>query len=221
YQGHKPGPEARAFIIDQYFGLRVTENKILNYLLDKGLPISAGKISDILTTSNDLEIFHTEKDEINEASVAYSPYQQIDDSGARVNGENQYCSVLCNEFCSLFYIRPKKNRLTVIDVLLGKQELKFWLNDKAMEYLKEKRLPKKYFDPLKQELSEKLFSEKEMGEKISKLFPKIPGRYRDLISEAAAISYYKSLPPEKKIDILVSDDAGQFQDIVEHHGLCW
>lgn len=49
YQGHKPGPEARAFIFDLYFGLRVTENKILNYLLDKGLPISAGKISDILT----------------------------------------------------------------------------------------------------------------------------------------------------------------------------
>jgi len=193
----------------------------LNYLLDKGLPISAGKISDILTTSNNLKIFHTEKDEIHEASVAYSPYQQIDDSGARVNGENQYCSVLCNEYCSLFSIRPKKNRLTVIDVLLGKEELKFWLNDKAMEYLKEKRLPKKYFNPLKQELSEKLFSEKEIGEKIDKLFPKIPGRYRDLISEAAAISYYKSLPPEKKIDILVSDDARQFQDIVELHGLCW
>lgn len=118
-------------------------------------------------------------------------------------------------------IRPKKNRLTVIDVLLGKEELKFCLNDKAMEYLKEKRLPKKYFDPLKQELSEKLVSEKEFGEKIDRLFPKIPGRYRDLISEAAAISYYKSLPPDKKIDILVSDDARQFQDIVENHGLCW
>lgn len=103
YQGHKPGPEARASIFDIYFGLRVTENKLLNYLLDKGLPISAGKISNILTNSNDLEIFHTEKDEIHEASVAYSPYQQIDDSGARVNGENQYCSVLCNENCSLFY----------------------------------------------------------------------------------------------------------------------
>lgn len=221
YQGQKHSPEARAFIIEQYFGLGVTENKILNYLLDKGFPISAGKISDILIDSDDLEIFHKEKDETHEASIAHSPYQQMDDSGARVSGKNQYCSVLCNEFCSLFSINPKKNRLTVIDILLGPQELKFLLNDKAVEHLKEKKLPRKYFDPLEQELSEKVFSEKEFGEKIDKLFPKIPGRYRDLISEAAAISYYKSLPPEKKIDILVSDDARQFQDIAEHHGLCW
>lgn len=138
-----------------------------------------------------------------------------------MNGKNQYCSVLCNEFCSLFSINPKKNRLTAIGILLGPQELQFLFNDKAIEHLIEKKLPRKYFNPLEQELSEKLFSEKEFGEKIDELFPKIPGRYRDLIFEAAAISYYKSLPPEKKIDILVSDDARQFQDIAEHHGLCW
>jgi len=183
--------------------LGVTGNKILNYFLDKGFSISTGKISDILTGSADLEIFHREKDEIHEASVAHSLYQQIDDTGARVNGENQYCSTLCNEYCSLFSKNPKKNRLTVIDFLPGSQELKFLLNDKAIEYLKEKRLPKKYFDPLKQELSDELFSEKELGEKIDNIFPKIPDRYQNLISEAAAISYYKSLPPDKKIDILV------------------
>ncbi|GAH60505.1 unnamed protein product [marine sediment metagenome] len=71
------------------------------------------------------------------------------------------------------------------------------LNDEAIEYLKEKRLPKKYFDPLKQESSDELFSEKELGEKIDNIFPKIPDRYQNLISEAAAISYYKSLPPDK------------------------
>jgi len=64
-------------------------------------------------------------------------------------------------------------------------------------------------------------SREEINTKLQALFPKLPKRYQDWIAEAAAISYYRSLPPEEQIQILISDDAGQFRKITNLHGLCW
>jgi len=63
-------------------------------------------------------------------------------------GVNQYFSVLCNEFYSAFFIHPKKNRLTVLEILSQRQELGYRLNETIFAYLNEKKVPRHIIDAL-------------------------------------------------------------------------
>ena len=221
FKDYKHSPQARALIFELYYGLGVTENKILKFLHDKGFPISEGKISEILTEGTDIELFHTEKDEMFAAAVTHSTYLQIDDSGARVNGKNHYCTVLCNLFCSLYFIRQRKNRLTVIELLFGNNDIHFLFDKNAIDYLETKQLPNKYRQVVSDNFSDQLFSRPQIDNELTQLLPRLPVRYKNLILEATAISYYHTLPKEKQLETLISDDAKQFQGITEKHGLCW
>jgi hypothetical protein len=221
FKGYKHSPQARALIFELYYGLGVTENKILKFLHDKGFPISEGKISEILTEGVDIELFHTEKDEMFAAAVTHSTYLQIDDSGARVNGINHYNTVLCNLVCSFYFIRLRKNRLTVIEILFGNNEIHFLFDKNAIDYLETKQLPNKYRQVVSDNFSDQLFSRPQIDNELTQLLPKLPVKYNNLILEAAAISYYYTLPKEKQIEKLISDDDKQFQGITEKHGLCW
>jgi len=221
FKDYKPSPQARALIFELYYGLGVTENKILKFLHDKGFPISEGKISEILTQGPDIELFHAEKDEMFAAAVTHSTYLQTDDSAARVNGKNHYCTVLCNLWCSLYFIRQRKNRLTFIEILFANNEIHFSFDNNAIDYLETKQLPKKYLQVVSGNFSEQLFSRTQIDSELEQLFPMLPVRYKNLILEAAAISYYHTLPKAKQLETLISDDAKQFQGITEKHGLCW
>lgn len=221
FEGYKHSPQARALIFELYYGLGVTENKILKFLHDKGFPISAGKIAEILTQGADMERFHAEKDEMFAAAVAHATYLQIDDSAARVNGNNYYNTVLCNWVCSFYFIRQRKNRLTVIEILLGNNEIHFLFDKNAIDYLEAKQLPNKYRQVVIDNFSNQLFFRPQIDKQLTQLFPTLPVRYKNLILEAAAISYYHSLPKEKQLETLVSDDAKQFPGITKKQGLCW
>ena len=51
---------------------------------------SSGKLSQILT--EDLDDFHTEKDELLRAGLSVSKFIHTDDTGARHKGKNGYCT---------------------------------------------------------------------------------------------------------------------------------
>jgi len=71
------------------FGMQVTEPKVLEFFDHFGIQISSGELSNILI--KDQEAFHAEKDAVYEAGLRSSPWQHIDDTGTRVNGQNGYC----------------------------------------------------------------------------------------------------------------------------------
>jgi len=219
YQGYEHGPGVRAYILDEYFGQRVTEPKILKKLQDIGIQISSGHISDIITRNN--EEFHTEKDEIHKSGILSTPYQHLDDTGARINGRNQHYSVLCNEYYSVFFTHPRKDRLSVIEILLANQEMQFRIDERTIELLADTQLPQKYFEPLRQNILHLSMPEETITTKLKAMFSKLPARYLSLIIEAAAIAHYRSLAPEDQIQIIIADDARQFKKITEYLGLCW
>jgi len=73
--------------------------------------------------TKDIDLFHQEKADIFLEGLKATPYQQIDDTGARVNGVNNYTEILCNPYYTAYFTVPKKNRETILDVLLcGKEK---------------------------------------------------------------------------------------------------
>lgn len=100
YKGSEFGPGVKALVITLYRDSGMTTPAIDRFLKTFDLQISHGTISSWLTEDND--IFHAEKEDIIDAGRAASPYQQMDDTGSRVNGRNHYTHVLCNDFFTAF-----------------------------------------------------------------------------------------------------------------------
>ena len=90
------GPHIKSLIITQHFKYKMTEPAIVEFLQDHGIQISAATVSRIITDHN--EQFHEEKKDIIKAGLPSSTYQQMDDTGAKVNGKNYYTHVLCNQY---------------------------------------------------------------------------------------------------------------------------
>jgi Transposase IS66 family len=114
--GQRYGNELRAFVLRQYFELRTPQEKILLMLKSEGIVISAGAISDIITSKH-LTLFEQERKEMVKAGLASTSYQNIDDTGGRENGVNQYVTVICNRHYSSFYTNRRKDAETVAKLL--------------------------------------------------------------------------------------------------------
>jgi len=107
------------------------------------------------------QLFHQEKIAIVEAGMETTIYQAIDDTKARVNGQNHHTHILGNPYYTAFFTMPQKNRLTVLKVLNNEKELMYCLNQHAFTVLKQLTLSKKYFKKLKKLESEKIFTKQE------------------------------------------------------------
>ena len=219
FQGWEYGPVLRSYILDQYFRNRIPQNKLFQHLNGLGLQISTGGISRILTEKHDT--FHQEKQAIFEAGLSSTSYQHCDHTGAWVNGEKQYHTVLCNEYYSFFSTHPSKERLAVIDVLTGNLRLDYIINSNTIGYLTKTRIPKKYINVLKFHISSRPFTAQKFETILNQYFRKLPKRYRALIFEAAAVAFYQSLDPAVQIPILISDDAKEFYHLTAMQALCW
>ena len=110
------GNELRGFVLRQYFELRTPQEKIVEMLLSERIVISAGEISEIIINKH-IEVFEQERKEIVKAGLASSSYQNIDDTGGREDGVNQYVTVICNPYYSSFYTNARKDAETVAKLL--------------------------------------------------------------------------------------------------------
>jgi len=115
------GIELQSMVITLYFEQRVPEEKIVEFLKSQGIEISAGQVSNILIKKH-VEKFEEERKEVVKAGLGSTEYQHIDETGARVEGQNQYTTTVCNEHYGVFYTNEKKNKETVEKLLA--EELK-------------------------------------------------------------------------------------------------
>jgi len=125
------GPGIKSLIITLNHVANVSEPKIHEFLENIGVHISKATISRILT--KDIDLFHQENADIFLEGLKATPYQQIDDTGARVNGVNNYTEILCNPYYTAYFTVPKKNRETILDVLLCGKEKTYCFNTEAFD----------------------------------------------------------------------------------------
>jgi hypothetical protein len=215
------GPHINAHIIAMKYVNNMSIPKIYEFLTNFDIIISGSYISNRLT--HHLDIFHAEKSEIYQASLECSNYQQIDDTGCRVNGQNYYTQIVCNPLATVFFTTERKDRLTILDVLRDFESRSFLFNEETFSLLKQLKVPKKIRRLLHKVDKNVEFNEQGIQKILNNLFPdSTKGKHhRVRIMEASAIAYYHQETGMPIVKLLVSDDAAQFKLITEELSLCW
>ena len=123
------GPGIRSLVCTLKYVANMSQPKIREFLENCGIHISQSTISRILT--NDETGFNQEKKDIFRAALEHTLYHQIDDTTVRVNGKNHYSQIFCNPYYTAFFTVPRKDRLTILDLLLCGRERTYRFDQKA------------------------------------------------------------------------------------------
>jgi hypothetical protein len=215
------GPHINSHIISMKYVNNMSIPKINEFLNNFGILISGSYISDRLTKH--IDVFHQEKAEIYIASLESSSYQQIDDTGSRVNGQNYYTQIVCNPLATVFFTTKRKDRLTILDVLRNFESRHFLFNEETFSLLEQLKIPQKLIILLHKVETNTAFNEQEMHKMLNSLFPD-PNKgklHRTKIMEAGAIAYYHQEIDMPIVKLLLCDDAPQFKLITDDLSLCW
>ena len=213
------GPGVKSLSIVFAYTCNMTEPKIAEWFANMGISISAGQISNLLTGRQ--EKFHAEKAAIVHAGLASSPWQHMDDTGTRVDGQNRHCQVICNPLYAAYFTTERKDRLTVIDVLRNLRERVFRMNDEAFGFIRQFGLPVRVIEGLRNVPRDQNLSEAEFRCWLDAHIFVLGPQQRSRILEAAAVAAYHAEVEYPVIRLLLCDDAPQFKLVTEELALCW
>ena len=213
------GADLRALILSLKYCGNMSEPKIREFLENFDVQISAGSVSNILTKTADS--FAQEFDDIVIAGLSSTPYQQTDDTSARVAGNFWHTHILCNPFYAAYFTRPQKDRLTVLEILQNTSELRFQLGEETLHLLRtEFDIPKKWQRAI-EEIGNVECGKTSLALLLDEWFGNSNRQVRLAIEQAAAIVYYRHQTSVPVVETIVCDDAGQFKLLTERLALCW
>jgi len=208
------GSKLVSYTLYQYYQCHVTQPLLLEALHEFGLDISSGQINNILIGDNG--DFHAEKDDILSTGLEISSYIQTDDTGARHNGKNGYCTHIGNEFFAWFESTNSKSRINFLK-LLRAGNTDYVLNADALEYMREQKLPKRELRLLKSSLNQ-TFGDEAAWQKHLNTIEICKKRHVKIATEGALLGSVTDKGFNKEL-VILSDDAGQFNVLL--HALCW
>ena len=209
----------RALIVALKYCGNMSEPKIGEFLENFDVQVSAGSLSNILTKS--AKLFEQEYDDLLIAGLSSTPYQQTDDTSARVKGEFWNTHILCNPFYTFYSTRPGKDRLTVLKVLQNTETLQFRFGEATCQLLQDEfSLPQKWSEEIAA-LGEVEVSETTLKLLLEGWFGQRNQQLRTAIEHAAAIVFYRQQSSIPIVQTLVCDDAGQFKLLTDKLSLCW
>ena len=213
------GSDLQALILSLKYCGNMSEPKIREFLENFDVQVSAGSLSNILT--NTAIQFEQEYHDVFIAGLMSTPYQQTDDTSARVNGEFWHTHIVCNPFYTLYSTRPSKDRMAVLSVLQNTYDLRFLFGEATCQLLQHAfSIPQKWLDRIT------ALGELECGAATLKLL--LDGwlgtgnkQVHIAIEHATAIVFYHEQSSVPIVQILVCDDAGQFEMLTDKLALCW
>src|SRR5664280_366888 len=210
------GNDLISFILYQYHHQHVTQPLLLKQLQDLGVEISSGRLSQFITDG--LEMFHEEKDQLLQVGLSVSEYIHTDDTGARHNGKNGYCTHIGNELFAWFSSTESKSRINFLSCLGQGSTQTYVLNAGALAYMEQQKLP----SAVLARLEDKTIPIETTTQAGLEAWLESQGinspRHRKIITEGALMGglLAQGIPANLSI---ISDDAGQFN--VFDHALCW
>ena len=213
------GPGIHALVLVLAFGCLVREAKIRELLTNVGVQIADGTISNLLI--KDQTTFHTEADAVLQAGLESSPWQQIDDTGTRVNGQNQHCQIVCNPLYTAYGTTASKDRLSVLDVLRGGRPRVFRLNAAALGYRDLVKLSLVTRERVRALPWNQDLDEATLMRLLATHLPHLSGQARTWIMDALAVAAYHAQTDGPVVQLLVGDDAPQWAWLTEAIGGCW
>lgn len=214
------GPGLRALVLSLAYAGHMSEAKILELVRGAGVRISAGHLAHVLAAEGGP--FRAEAAAVLEAGLRSSPWQHLDDTETRVNGQPQHCQILCNPLYTAAQTTPKKDRLTIIDVLRGGAPRAYRRTAEAERLLE---AGGGLSPPLRRVLAQ-LPWEQEVPETgleyvLAQAQPPLGEQQQARLREALALAAYRAQTDWPVVRLLVCDDAPQFREVTEELALCW
>jgi hypothetical protein len=213
------GPGIHALVLIFYFACQMTEPKIHAWFQQVGVQISTGEISNLVI--KDHAPFHLEKDAVYAAGLRSSPWQHIDDTATRVNGQTYHCHIVDNPLHTTYLTLPAKDRLSVIDVLRNGQprviryntDAETWLEAVGVSAVTRRKLT---CLPREQDLDEAALTHL-----LDTHLPHLGSQTRKWVLDALAVAAYQAQLEWPVIQALVCDGALQFTWITDEVAGCW
>ena len=208
------GADLQAYILYQYYGCHVTQPLIFEQLSEMDFDISKGKINDILIHGKSQ--FHAEKDQILSTGISLSGHINVDDTGARHDGNNGYCTHIGNEYFAWFKSTQSKSRINFLKLLTTGSD-GYIINEDALEYMRIQKLPKSLLEKLHPYSGKQFETEKQWAQLLKSLGIENKRHLRiaiegGLVGNLIHHGYNRNMA-------IISDDAGQFNIFL--HALCW
>jgi hypothetical protein len=201
-------------MLQQHYHCHVTQPLLLEELRDLGVDISTGQISRILTENNDA--FHTEKDDILPAGLEVSGHIHVDDTSARHDGKNGYCTHIGNDLFAWFESTGSKSRINFLKLLRNAHD-DYVINDDALAYMMQQSFPQPLLEKLSMHGVTHFQNEAEWTMVLNQVDIS-KARHVRIATEGALLGSILHHGFSKDL-VIVSDDAGQFNVLL--HALCW
>jgi len=207
------GPILQGYILYQYHHCNVTQPLLLEQLRDLGIDISAGQINRILTENKDG--FHQEKAEVLQAGLQTAWYVGVDDTGARHDGHNGYCTAIGNDLFAYFESTDSKSRLNFLTVLRGTSTA-YAINEVTLDYWHRQRLPLGLIEALNS--GPKQFADEAAWQRRLEALGITTQRHVLIATEGALLGQVIEQGASADL-VILSDGALQFDILV--HASCW
>jgi Transposase IS66 family len=211
------GPQLRRFVLAAYHQGQATMPRLLTLLRAIGIFISKREVVRLLDASQ--ARFRNEARDVLREGLR-SPWITVDDTGARHQAKNGFCTQLGNAHFTAFATTSSKSRLNFLSLLrAGHRD--YVVNDDALAYMREHALAG-YVIARLADHKERCFADQAawsahletLGIAAFKVTP-------DPVLIATEGALWGSVKAHGFLSntVIVSDDAGQFN--VGEHGLCW
>jgi hypothetical protein len=183
-------------------------------LRELGIEISAGQVNRLLIEEK--ASFHTEQQEVLQAGLETAEHVHTDDTSARHQGHNGYCTVIGNDLFAYFSSSDSKSRQNYLRLLRG-QDKDYVLNEYARHYLIAQQLPQCHLVKLQFSTANVVQGEAAWQAYLQGLDITSQQAVK-LLTEAAILgsAIEHGLSPDL---IILSDGAKQFA--ILSHALCW
>ncbi len=212
--GRHYAPDLISFVLYQYYHCHVTQPLLLEQLREFEIDISKGQLSNILIEGK--EAFHKEKDRILAVGLEVSSYINVDDTGARHNGKNGYCTHIGNESFSWFESTASKSRINFLKLMRAGHS-DFAINMDAIYYMQANKLPQKPLEAIIENQGVIFANESQWNDFLAQNGI-VKDRHVQIATEGVLIGSIIEQGISKHL-VILSDDAGQFNVLL--HALCW
>ncbi len=204
----------RSYLLYQYHHCHVTQPLLKEQLWEWDIDISAGQLNRLLV--EDKDSYHAEKQDILRVGLKVSSYINTDDTSARHQGVNSYCTQIGNEWFTWFETTSRKNRINFLELLRGKRT-DYVLSSEALTYMREHKLAQVFWLPLSLSIN-RVFPDQQQWLSYLQGLGITKEAHVKTATEGALLGAVLASGVSSELGI-ISDGAGQFRLL--EHGLCW
>jgi hypothetical protein len=197
----------------------MSEPKVAELLRSVGGPISDGQVSNLLIKGQ--APVHAETDALSQAGLASSPWQHLEDTSTRGNGQNGDCPIVCPPLSTAYIPTAAKDRLPIIDVLTNHRPRRFLVHAEAWDFGEAFGVSAVRRQQLGQLPSGTSMDEATMHALLEEHVPGLGPQQRTWLLDATAVAAYHA-PGECPVGrLVVCDAAPQFVLGTHALALCW